>query len=82
MELARYKLYLLGVPDVRWDKRGTVRAGDFIYFYGKGKEDQLGTDFSVHHRIVLVGKRVEFVSDRMSFIVLRGRWCIVIGLKV
>jgi hypothetical protein len=27
-ELARYKLVLVGVQEVRWDKRGTVRAGD------------------------------------------------------
>ena len=41
----------------------------------------MGTGFFVHHRIVLAGKRVEFVSDRMSYIVLRGRWCIIIFLK-
>jgi len=28
MELARYKLDLVGVQEVRWDKRGTVRAGN------------------------------------------------------
>ena len=27
-------------------------------------------------------KRVEFVSDRMSYIVLRGCWCNIIGLNV
>jgi hypothetical protein len=27
-------------------------------------------------------KRVEFVSDRMSYIILRGRWCHIIVLKV
>ena len=29
-ELASYKLDLVGVQDVRWDKGGTVRAGDYI----------------------------------------------------
>jgi len=40
--------------------------------------------FFVHHRMVLARKRVYFVSDRMSssYIVLRGRWCIIIILKV
>jgi len=31
-ELARYKLDLLGVQEVRWDKGGTVRARDYIFF--------------------------------------------------
>jgi len=35
-ELARYKLDLVGVQEVRWDKGGTVRAGDYNFFYGKG----------------------------------------------
>jgi len=32
-ELARYKLNLVSVQKVRWDKGGTVRAGDYIFFY-------------------------------------------------
>jgi len=31
-ELTRYKLDLVGVQEVRWDKGGTVRAGDYIFF--------------------------------------------------
>ena len=31
-ELARYKLDLVGVQGVRWDRGGTVRAGDYIFF--------------------------------------------------
>jgi hypothetical protein len=37
-ELAKYKLDLVGVQDVRWDKGGTVRAGDYICFYGNKKK--------------------------------------------
>jgi hypothetical protein len=34
-ESARYKLDLMGVQEVRWDKAGTVRAGDYNFFLWK-----------------------------------------------
>ena len=36
----------------------------------------------VHQRIASAAKTVEFVSDRVSYIVLRGRWCNIIVLNV
>ena len=30
-ELARFKLYLVAVQEVSWDKGGTVRAGDYNF---------------------------------------------------
>ena len=72
----------MGVHEVRWDKGGTVRAGDFDFFYGKGnKNHQLGTGFFVHRRLVSAVKRIEFVSDRL-YIVLRGRWLHIILVNV
>ena len=45
-ELARYKLDLVGVQEVRWDKGDTIKARDYNFFYGKGNENQkLGTGF-------------------------------------
>jgi exonuclease III len=38
--------------------------------------------FFVHQRIVLAIKRVEFVSARMSYIVMRSSWCNIIFLNV
>jgi len=71
------------VQQVRWEKRGTVRAGNYNFFYGKGNEKhQLGTGFILHHRIVSAVKGTEFVSDRLSYVVLRGRWCNIIVLNV
>ena len=47
-------------------QRGTVRAGDYNFFHGKGNENyQLETGFFVHHRTVTAVKRVEFFSDRV-----------------
>jgi len=81
-ELVRYKLDLVGVQKVRWDKGGTVRAGDRKLFYVKGNENhELGTGFLLHHRIISAVKRVEFVSNRMSYVVLRGHWCNIIVLN-
>jgi hypothetical protein len=34
-ELARYKLGLVGMQEVRWNKEGSVRTGDYNFFYRK-----------------------------------------------
>jgi exonuclease III len=82
-ELAKYKLDLVGVQEVRWDKGGTEPAGDYTFFYGNGSADhRLGTGFFVHKRIISAVKWVEFVRDRMSYITLRGCWCDIIVLNV
>jgi hypothetical protein len=51
-------------------------------FNGKGNENhQLRTEFFVHHRTVSERVRYEYVGDRMSYIVLRGRWWSIIVLN-
>jgi hypothetical protein len=36
----------------------------------------------VHKRVISAVMRTEFVSHRMSYIILRGRWCHIIVLNV
>jgi hypothetical protein len=38
-ELATYKLDLVDGQEVSWDKWGTVIAGDYNFFNGKGNEN-------------------------------------------
>jgi hypothetical protein len=38
--------------------------------------------FFIHKRITSAVKRVEFVNDRMPYIILRGRWFHIIVLNV
>ena len=67
---------------VRWDEPGTLRTGIILFFYGKGnKNHQLGICF-LHRRLVSAMKRIKFVSDRLSYIVLRGRWLHIILVNV
>jgi hypothetical protein len=58
-------------------------SGRIYIFLWKGNENhELGTSFFIHKRIVSALKRVEFASDRMSYIILRGHWCNIIVLNV
>jgi exonuclease III len=82
-EISEYKLDLVGVQEVRWDMGGTEPSGRYTFFYGKLNENyEFGIGFFVRKRIISAVERVEFVSDRMSYIILRGRWCDIIVLKV
>jgi hypothetical protein len=80
-ELSRYTLDLVGAQEVRWEGSGTVPAGEHTFYYGKRNENhELGTGFFVHKRIISAVKRVGFINDRMSYIILRRHWFHIIVL--
>jgi hypothetical protein len=82
-ELARNKLQLVDVQEIRRDNESTVRAGDYNIFLWKRNEKHIfGRGFLVHHRVVPAVKTEDFVRDKISYIVPRGRWCNNIFMNV
>jgi hypothetical protein len=71
-EIAEYKLDLVRVQELRWDRGGTEPAGDYTFFYGKGNDiHELDTGFVYIYRIISAVMRLDFVSGTMSYIILR-----------
>jgi hypothetical protein len=73
-EMAKCNLGLMAVPGVRWVQGGSQAADDYTSLYGNGNANHHSRSFFfVHKAIRLAAKRVEFISDRMSYITLKGR---------
>jgi hypothetical protein len=62
---------------------GTELAGDYKFYYESEKDNyKLGIGSFVHKRNISAVTRAKFVSDRMSYVILSGRWCDIIVLNV
>jgi exonuclease III len=69
--ISKHKVDLVGVQEVICNRGGTELAGEYASFYGKGNENhELGTGFFVRKKIISAVKRAEFVSDKVSCIIL------------
>jgi hypothetical protein len=52
-EVSKYKIDLVGVQEVKWDRGGNEPAGEYAFFYGKWTENhELDTGFFVHKRLI------------------------------
>ena len=70
----------MGIQEFRLD--GITPICDYMLYYGKGNDNhQLGTGFFVHNIIKSAVKKVEFISDRLSYLILRGRWYDIIVIN-
>jgi hypothetical protein len=78
-ELRKGKTDLVGVQEVGWQKGR--RIVHFATDRGRGIIGK-GQVFFVHEKIASADRRVEFIGDRMSCVILRGRWCNIIVLNV
>jgi hypothetical protein len=65
----------MGVQDFRWKKGCGKCRGYILFLWKKKRKSSIGNTTFVHHRIISAVKRMVFVSERKSYIVLRGGWC-------
>jgi len=63
-------------------QRGHCKTNRLYFFYGKETKISNRSRMFVHHRLVSAVKTVEVVSDSVSYIFQRGRWCNIIVLNV
>jgi exonuclease III len=74
-ELAKYEVDLVAVQEVKWVEYGSQPVDGYTVFHGNRIADHhLGTGFFINKGIIRAVKRVEFISDRMSYITLRCHW--------
>jgi len=79
-ELTKYKLYV-AVQEVRGDTGGTLGAGNYVFSLEKETKVSIGNRIFAHRGVVSAVERAEFVSGKISYIVLRDHWCNIIAYQ-
>jgi len=70
-ELARHKLDLVCVQEVRWEKGGTIRAGDYIYIF-----------FFIEKEMKIINLEQDFLYTTEYYLQLREWSVLVTGCHI
>jgi hypothetical protein len=63
--ISKLCIIFIGYRGGQVGQREHCKSGNYIFFYGRGKNHQLGIGYFVVHREETAVKRVEFVGDSM-----------------
>ena len=72
-ELDQSPLDVVALQEVIWPGEGSQESGSFTLFYGGPERPEFGTSFLVRRRILSTIQEVQFVSDRISHMILKGK---------
>jgi hypothetical protein len=81
-EVERYELDIVAIQESRWTGQGEISGGKHILYYGGADKHSLGTGFVINKKLVPAICDVQFVNDRLSFLVMRGKWYKYIFINV
>ncbi|PSN29055.1 hypothetical protein C0J52_27129 [Blattella germanica] len=71
-ELDRTGLDIVALQEVRWPGEGNQKSGKCTLYYGGATKPEFGTGFLVRRSILSAIRDIKFVSDRISYIILKG----------
>ena len=74
-ELAKHRLDLVRVQEVRLDGNGISPIGDYMLYYGEGNNVINQEQDSLYIRIKSAAKKVGFISYKFSYLILTVLWC-------
>ncbi|PSN37502.1 hypothetical protein C0J52_26535 [Blattella germanica] len=72
-ELDRTGLDIIALQEVRWPGEGSQESGKFTLYYGGATKPEFGTGILVRRSILSAIRDIKFVSDRISYIILKGK---------
>lgn len=73
-QMAKYKIKIAALQEVRWTGEGVIRSGNFSMFYSGGDNRRNGTGFLVDNTMVSAVLDFKAVSDRLCTIRIKSRF--------